>query len=106
MRTLDAIGPAATKFAAAPRDAAAPGAPAQPAWPGTALVPIAPARAPDPLGRPARRPLAAFLVHLIATDRQAPQTRSRRRLEPGEAAGHYRATLAAPAAGAALSRSL
>lgn len=103
MRILNAIGPAATERAAAPRDAAAPGAPAQP---GTALVPVAPVRAPDPLGRPARRPLAAFLVHLIATDRQAPQTRSRRRLEPGEAANHYRATLAAPAAGAVLSRSL
>jgi hypothetical protein len=106
MRTLDAIGPATTKFAAAPRDAAGPDALAQPARPGTALVPIEPTRAPDPLGRPARRPLAAFLVHLIATDRQAPQTRPRRRLEPGEAAGHYRATLVAPATGALLSRSL
>jgi hypothetical protein len=105
MQTLDAIGPA-TKSAAAPRDAAGPSTSAQPARPGTALVPIAPARAPDPLSRPARRPLAAFLVHLIATARQAPQTRSRRRLEPGEAAGRYRATLAAPAAGAVLSRSL
>jgi hypothetical protein len=35
---------------------------------------------------------AAFLAHLIATKGQLPQTRERRRAEPGEAIAAYRAT--------------
>jgi hypothetical protein len=37
---------------------------------------------------------AAFLAHLIATKEQAPQTRERRRAEPGEAISAYRAAMA------------
>ncbi len=37
---------------------------------------------------------AAFLAHLIATKEQLPQTRERRRAEPGEAIAAYRATAA------------
>jgi len=59
----------------------------------TALVPIAPVGP----ARPAGRVHAAFLVHLIATRRELPQTRVRRRVEPGEAAQAYRARLARPA---------
>jgi hypothetical protein len=69
----------------------------------TALVPIAPARTP---ARPAGRAHAAFLVHLIATRRELPQTRARRRVEPGEAAHAYRARLVRPAPRPVLSRSI
>ena len=37
---------------------------------------------------------AAFLAHLIATREHAPQTRERRRAEPGEAICAYRAAMA------------
>lgn len=37
-----------------------------------------------------RRPAAAFLAQLIATQMQAPQTRARRRVEPEEAIAVYR----------------
>jgi hypothetical protein len=66
---------------AAPHDASAGGA--------RALIPVA---APAPSDRPAtmtRRPLAAFLAHLIATQTQAPQTRARRRAEPEEVMAVY-----------------
>ena len=48
----------------------------------------------------------SFLAHLIATDRQVPQTRERRRGEPGDAIAAYAAVDAGtPArAGATLSR--
>jgi hypothetical protein len=72
--------------------------------PGTALVPVA--LAPDALARPAGRARAVFLAHLIATRRAEPQTRTRRRVEPDEAARAYRAGLARPAPGPLLSRSL
>ena len=42
---------------------------------------------------PTRR-VAAFLAHLIATARHAPQTRERRCAEPAEAIAAYRATIA------------
>jgi hypothetical protein len=68
----------------------------------TALVPIAPARTVPRAGRAH----AAFLVHLIATRRELPQTRARRRAEPDEAARAYRAGLDRPAPRPVLSRSL
>ena len=37
-----------------------------------------------------RHPAAGFLAQLIATQMQAPQTRARRRAEPGEAMAVYR----------------
>jgi hypothetical protein len=83
------------------RDAIDPSAAAEP---GTALVPIALAR--DAIARPAGRARAVFLAHLIATRRAEPQTRTRRRVEPDEAARAYRASGSAPGAGALLSRSL
>jgi hypothetical protein len=98
MRTVDAIGATATRSVTAPHATSAP--------PGTALVAVTPARAPDPAGRPARRALADFLAHLIATDRQAPQTRSRRRAEPDEAVRAYRIAPARSVPGTVLSRSL
>ncbi|HML13609.1 MAG TPA: hypothetical protein VK456_09905 [Xanthobacteraceae bacterium] len=68
----------------------------------TALVPLAPAR----MAQPAGRVHAAFVVHLIATRRELPQTRVRRRVEPGEAARAYQARLARPAPRPVLSRSI
>src|ERR1051326_2537853 len=70
--------------------------------PSTALVPIG----PPPSARPASCAHAAFLVHLIATRRELPQTRSRRRAEPGEALRAYRTRLARPAPRPVVSRSL
>jgi hypothetical protein len=43
--------------------------------------------------RPVQR-ATAFLAHLIATTRHAPQTRQRRRAEPAEVIAAYRATIA------------
>jgi hypothetical protein len=37
---------------------------------------------------------AAFLAHLVATARQLPQTRQRRRAEPSEVIAAYQATIA------------
>ena len=68
----------------------------------TALVPIASV----PSARPAGRTHAAFLVHLIATQRELPQTRVRRRVEPGEAARAYRAGLTRPTLRPVLLRSV
>jgi hypothetical protein len=64
-----------------------------PQSPGSsALVPLAPAVAKrEPSARKAQ---AAFLAHLIATNDQLPQTRERRRTEPGEAIAAYRAAAA------------
>ncbi|HXW24234.1 MAG TPA: hypothetical protein VEK73_05765 [Xanthobacteraceae bacterium] len=72
--------------------------------PGTALVPIAPAQTCDALTRPGTR--AVFLAHLIATRRQEPQTRVRRRAEPDEATRAYRRGDARPVPGPVLSRTL
>jgi hypothetical protein len=99
MRIADAFGRTRAPLGAVQRTAAAPAA-------GTALVPVAPAQATDAVARPTRRALADYLAHLIATDRQAPQTRTRRRVEPDEAARAYRQGLARPVAGPMLSRSL
>jgi hypothetical protein len=101
MRIADAFGRTSAPLGAAQRATAAPTAAV-----GTALVPVAPAPAADAVARPTRRALADFLAHLIATDRQAPQTRTRRRVEPDEAARAYRDGLARPVAGPVLSRSL
>jgi len=55
---------------------------------GRALVPVAPP-APTRPEPPSPRP-AAFLAHLVAMRDHAPQTRTRRRVEPAEAALVYR----------------
>jgi hypothetical protein len=56
----------------------------------TALVAIGPHAGTDPHApRPAPRN-APFLTHLIATARQLPQVRARRRAEPADAIAAYR----------------
>jgi hypothetical protein len=58
-----------------------------------ALVALAPA----PLDAHPHRPIqrtAAFLAHLIATARQIPQARARRRAEPADVIAAYQATIA------------
>jgi hypothetical protein len=53
------------------------------------------------------RPDVAFIAHLIATSAKAPQTRARRRAEPGEAISAYSGLGQRPShAGRILSRSL
>jgi hypothetical protein len=77
-----------------------------------ALVPLAntgPAAAKSAAtSRVAVRANADFVAHLIATSAQAPQTRLRRRAEPGDAVAAYGALDNAPsrAGGRTLSRSL
>jgi len=62
----------------------------------TALVAAAPARPPEAgYGLP-RRPLSAFLAHLIATRRGEPQTRARRRVDTAHAIDRYAAADTAP----------
>lgn len=77
-----------------------------------ALVPVAPInrdtdnRDAD-RAHQASRPDCGFIAHLIATKIQAPQTRTRRRAEPGEAISAYAGLGHRPApAGRVLSRSL
>jgi hypothetical protein len=63
---------------------------AAPADPSRALVALTPATGLNgPLTTSYRQ--AAFLAHLIAVKDQVPQTRERRRAEPGEALAAYRA---------------
>jgi hypothetical protein len=57
--------------------------------------------------RSGSRARADFVAHLIATSAQAPQTRSRRRVEPRDAVAAYAARGVAPAvSGITVSRSL
>ena len=87
-------------------DPACPGL-AQEADMSTALVPMAPSRQAEPNSGAISRPCAPFLAHLIATAHKAPQTRMRRRAEPGEAIASYAALGQWPMpSGRALSRSL
>ncbi len=72
----------------------------------TALVPVA-ASDPLPPAGVTVAPRANFLAQLIATVVQAPQTRTRRRVEPGEAVAAYDASDRSPIREPhALSRSL
>lgn len=71
------------------------------------LVPIVPTIAEDAPKHSASRPRADFVAHLVATSTKAPQTRGRRRAEPGHAITAYGALGQWPmAAGLVLSRSL
>ena len=72
-----------------PRDATL--APVEHDTDSRALVVVAPAAAYQ---TPANYRQAAFLAHLIAVKDQLPQTRERRRAEPGEAIAAYRAAVA------------
>jgi hypothetical protein len=72
-----------------------------------ALVAIAPSGSREPERARGQRPEAAFLAHLIATARQAPQTRCRRRSEPGQAIAAYVLRMEAlPRNGSAVARSM
>lgn len=98
---MQAVGGIGTSGASVRRRSGAPTAPAEPAIspPGRALVAIDAPAASESTILSARRPYAAFLAHLIATDRQAPQTRARRRAAPAEAVAIYTGAMAqAPAA--------
>jgi hypothetical protein len=71
------------------------------------LVPVSPINRDTETPRVASRPDAGFIAHLIATSAQAPQTRARRRAEPGEAISAYCGLGQRPStAGRVLSRSL
>jgi hypothetical protein len=68
-------------------------APAPAAGRATALIPVAATTSGrDERDWPAasQRPSAGFLAHMIATVAQLPQTRERRRAEPGDAIAAYR----------------
>jgi hypothetical protein len=63
-----------------------------------ALVAVEPAQRTVPPSITSHRNSADFLAHLIATDQQAPQTRTRRRAEPAQAILAYGAAYRLPAA--------
>lgn len=74
---------------------------------GTALIRLEPSRDEAATGCASVRPRADFLAQLIAMVGQAPQTRLRRRAEPGDAIAAYNARgRSAVLAPRALSRSL
>lgn len=67
--------------------------------PSAALVPVAAIsheRREQGFGR--GRPDAAFVVHLIATATQAPQTRTHRRAPAADVVAHYRSSMRVAAA--------
>jgi hypothetical protein len=74
---------------------------------GRALVPTAPV-SPQRGLRTERRSCGAFLAQLIATALKAPQTRLRRRADPGDASAVYAAAAVVdrPAAGQIVRRSM
>jgi hypothetical protein len=75
----------------------------EPVTPSRALVPVAAPRRED--DRPQGRPASYFVAHLIATHDQAPQTRERRRADPGAVIAAYAARLNAdPSRGRVLAR--
>ncbi|HUC49435.1 MAG TPA: hypothetical protein VMA30_08610 [Xanthobacteraceae bacterium] len=73
----------------------------------TSLVPVMSVNRDGDKHHPASRPDSGFIAHLIAMQIKAPQTRTRRRAEPGEAISAYAGLGQRPsAAGRILSRSL
>jgi hypothetical protein len=71
------------------------------------LVPVTLVNCDSDKSHPASRPDSGFIAHLIATKAKAPQTRTRRRVELGEAISAYAELGQRPsAAGRTLSRSL
>jgi hypothetical protein len=82
-----------------PTSRGAPALPAAPVPPGQLPAPVeSVASGFQPVGR---RPLAAFLTHLIATAQDAPQTRRQRRAAVSEALAAYAATTQRVAGGPA-----
>ncbi len=88
---LGKISAATLRHSGTTGERAEPDCPA-PASEGRALIPLAPV--PELSERQSGYRNASFLAHLIATKDQHPQTRERRRAEPGEALAAYRATVA------------
>jgi hypothetical protein len=71
------------------------------------LVPVTPINRDTETRHRASRADSGFVAHLIATAAKAPQTRTRRRAEPGEAISAYAELGQRPSpAGRILSRSL
>ena len=66
-----------------------------------ALIPLSPVQPTSPARSLARQP-ANFLAHLIATQQALPQTRERRRIEPGVATAIYATASAHASASAGL----
>ena len=60
--------------------------------PGRALITLVPDTHEEHPHRPVRR-VSNFLTQLIATARQLPQTRERRRADPADVIAAYRATV-------------
>lgn len=89
MLAIGGIGASTVTPQTSRRGAAAPGEADAPATEARALIPVAAPAPSDRAGTASRRPVAAFLAHLIATQTQAPQTRARRRAEPEDATGIY-----------------
>src|SRR5947207_3234876 len=96
MRIVDQIRGSAT-LALNVRSRTMRGRPEDVATPFQQLVPVAPVERSEHPSRLSQRPVAAFLAHLIATDRKMPQTRERRREEPEVAVAIYAAASSAPA---------
>jgi hypothetical protein len=72
----------------------------------TALVPVCAVEPERPQIALGIRPQAAFLAQLIAAAVQAPQARTRRRADPGEAIAAYAARQRSPRGMGTLARSL
>lgn len=64
---------------------------------GRSMIPLAPQRSLPGSFRPVGTSSAPFLAQLIATKQKAPQTRERRRADPGDASAAYGAILQASA---------
>lgn len=94
MAIIDGIRRTAAGSPTAMRPRMTAGGEANDTAPGRALMVVHPAARAEPSSLSSGRTSADFLAHLIATDQQAPQTRTRRRAEPGQASLAYRATLA------------
>ncbi|MEA2871990.1 MAG: hypothetical protein QOH67_1966 [Hyphomicrobiales bacterium] len=88
MRIVGASGPTINASVSRRKDGA--DAPDASETDSRALIAIEAPAVSEPTPRVTRHPSAGFLAQLIATQMQAPQTRARRRAEPGEAMAVYR----------------
>ncbi len=103
MATVDGIGASAFTASRTPRrDRDQPRAGGAPESESRALIAVAPATRSEAVTGAAARPLAAFLAQLIATQTHAPQTRARRRAEPGDVMAVYTAAAGRRTMGRAL----
>lgn len=70
----------------------------QPRGTGRSLVVLPGTIRPAPASSRSVKPSAVFVAQLIATALDAPQTRARRRAEPGDGLAAYNAAMSGPAA--------